>query len=237
MRLALAGLVLLLLQGGPVWLPLITVGSGAPAATVTPTATWTATATSTAIWTATATATATRTPTATATATRTPTASATRTATVTRTATATATWTATATRTPTRTATATWTATPTPTFSPTVTPTRTPTATATTGPSGGVRIGSLSCQSNPEYVRIDHDGFVAVQLAGWRIHSIVGDQWYTFPNYLLQPGAVVYVESAGSAPPSSGNHLLWTTQNMWNNEGDRAELLTPQGLVVDGRDC
>lgn len=74
-------------------------------------------------------------------------------------------------------------------------------------------------------------------MAGWRIHSVVGDQWYTFPAYALAPGASVYVQSAGNAPPSSGNRLLWTTQNIWRNEGDQADLYTPQGVLVDSESC
>ena len=86
-------------------------------------------------------------------------------------------------------------------------------------------------------MRIDNTGAVTMAMAGWRIHSVVGDQWFTFPVYALAPGASVYVQSAGNAPPSSGNRLLWTTQNIWRNEGDQADLYTPQGVLVDSEDC
>jgi len=86
-------------------------------------------------------------------------------------------------------------------------------------------------------VRIDNTGAVTMAMAGWRIHSVVGDQWFTFPVYALAPGASVYVQSAGNAPPSAGNRLLWTTQNIWNNQGDQADLYTPQGVLVDSVDC
>lgn len=86
-------------------------------------------------------------------------------------------------------------------------------------------------------MRIDNTGAVTMAMAGWRIHSVVGDQWYTFPAYALAPGASVYVQSAGNAPPSSGNRLLWTTQNIWRNEGDQADLYTPQGVLVDSESC
>lgn len=208
----LLALAVLLLQTW-VWLPLVWV-HGEP---VTPTATPSATATATSTWTpsATATATSTWTPSATPTAT--------------------STWTATATRTPTSTWTAT--ATRTPSATPTATATATRTPTATPRPGGDAVIGVLSCQSNPEYVRVDNTGAVTIQMAGWRIHSVVGDQWYTFPSYALAPGAVVYVQSAGNAPPSSGNRLLWTTQNIWNNQGDQADLYTPAGVLVDSVGC
>lgn len=206
----------ILLQGGPVWLPLITVANSGQMATSTATASPTVTQTPTSKSTSTNTPTGTSTPTATATATGTPT------------ATRTPTPTATATRTPT--------ATPTATRTPTATPTATSTPTAT--PNVAVmRIAVLSCRSDPEYVRIDNIGGAAAQLAGWRIHSVVGDQWYTFPAYTLDPGASVYVDSAGNAQPSAGNHLLWTNQNIWNNQGDQARLLTPAGVEVDNRSC
>lgn len=192
--------LMIILQSGPVWLPMIIVTNGAPAATSTPT--WTLTAT--------------------------PTATSTRTATWTPTGTSTSTPTTTSTKTPSATATA--------TAAPTHTPTATPSPTAQSNVAD-LRIVALSCDSNPEYVRIDNIGVVAAGLADWRIHSVVGDQWYTFPAYTLAPGASVYVQSASDAPPSSGNHLLWSTQNIWNNQGDQARLITPAGNEIDSLAC
>ena len=188
MSVLLLCLLAILLQAGPIYLPIISIASQP---TATPTTSSTPTATPTATWTPTATPTAT--------------------------------WTPTTTWTPSATPTTTW------------TPTATPTATV--APGQGIRIGVLSCRSDPEYIRIDNSGPAPVSLASWRIHSVIGDQWYIFPGYTLQPGDSVYVQSGSNAPPTSGNRLRWTTNNIWNNNGDQARLLTPGVVLVDSRTC
>lgn len=202
-----------LLQIGPIYLPLVRVASGTtPTPTATATTTPSATSSPTATWTST--------PTSTWTSTSTPTPTRTSTPTVTRTATPTST--------PTRTLTST--ATSTPTGTPTVTPTATP----------GVAvlvIGTLQCETRNEYVRIANIGAATANLSGWRILSVIGSQTYHFPSYLLQPGSSVYVNSGPDAPPTGGNDLFWTSAYIWNNDGDQAQLIRPSGQVVSQRSC
>lgn len=96
--------------------------------------------------------------------------------------------------------------------------------------------------SNPpgaaEYVTVTNGSQDPQPLGGWRILSysgtcaLVGDQTFYFPaNFVLAPGASVNVYSAyGSNPPSGG--LLGNRDNIWNNSGDRAELVNLSGQVV-----
>lgn len=205
-------ILVILLQAGPVWLPLITVGNGQPLATVTPTATITPTATGT--------STATPSPTATATPTSTPTASATRTPTPTATATATRTATATAT----------------PTSTPTATPTSTPTPTPTTALAIYV-ISALQCVGMDEYVSITNAGSVPGNLTAYRIREITNGHTFQFFDYPLPPGATVNVHSGPGRPILGDNDIRWTYSFIWNNGGDTAQLITPGNTVISQRTC
>jgi hypothetical protein len=98
-------------------------------------------------------------------------------------------------------------------------------------------IAFLQCETMNEYVRVTNVGSAPAALLGWDIHSVVGSQTFDFPSYTLSPGADVYVHSGPDAPPTSGNHLRWTTAYIWNNDGDTAELQDPSGQVVDEDDC
>lgn len=136
--------------------------------------------------------------------------------------------TATATPTETASATATWT--------PTATPSATWTATAT--PAGAVlRITFMRCTTRHEYVRVSNIGGATATLASWRLVSVVGPQTFVFPAYQLAPGASVTVSSGPDAPATGGSNLRWTTAYIWNDSGDRAELRTATGVVVDARNC
>lgn len=86
-------------------------------------------------------------------------------------------------------------------------------------------------------MRVDNFGGSATNLSGWRILSVVGSQNFLFPSYVLGAGASVYVHSGPDAPPPGGNRFRWTTAYIWNNNGDEAELISPQGAVVDDDSC
>ena len=78
-----------------------------------------------------------------------------------------------------------------------------------------------------EQVVIENTSAVSVQMSGYRLLSVRGNQFYTFPNYLLEAGKSVTVYSG----KGSGD-LKWTGSYMWNNDGDPAELYDPYGNLV-----
>jgi len=209
--------------------------------TETPTVTLTPTATPTPSATGTSTPTGTATPTATPMSTHTPAATPTLTATPTHTATPTstpmATPTPTGTSTPTLTKTPTVTTTPTPTATPsatsTATATRTATPTQTLSPAN-LQIASLIYDGRDERIAITNYGAQAQSMTGWKIHSVVGSQWYYFPSgYTLAAGATVRVHSGPDASSNPPGDLLWTTAYIWNNDGDKAVLYNSAGQQVD----
>lgn len=130
-------------------------------------------------------------------------------------------------------------ATPTPTGEPPVfnTPTATatqpvPTATATAG-AAALRIIALDYAGNPEYIRIRNNGAAAQNMTNWRIRSVIGEQWYSFPTgYTLGAGSAVDVVSYSNAVDNPPAQLLWSRQAIWNNSGDAAELRNEANTVV-----
>jgi hypothetical protein len=152
--------------------------------------------------------------------------------------TATATPTPTATRTATLTPTATRTATPTPTSTPTRTATATRTATSTSTPTitptptPNVYIRALQPQGRDEYVEIYNAGPGSQTLYRWKLHSVVGDQWFEFPwGIALNAGDWLRVHSGIDAYEALPQHLKWTGAYIWNNDHDQAELIDDLGRV------
>jgi competence protein ComEC len=70
-------------------------------------------------------------------------------------------------------------------------------------------------------------------MTNWRIQSVVGDQWYAFPNgYVLAAGGHVRVHSGPDAVDSPPPDLKWTGAYIWNKNSDEARLYDSQGGLV-----
>ena len=82
-----------------------------------------------------------------------------------------------------------------------------------------------------EIVGITNQGEEAVNLAGWQLVSVAGNQVYNFPNMSIDAGETIYITSGPNAKEDA-SHLKWTTRQMWRNEGDAAQLLNEKGVVM-----
>jgi hypothetical protein len=101
-------------------------------------------------------------------------------------------------------------------------------------PKADLSIKTLQHETRDEYVEVTNTGSAEQAMAGWRIHSVVGDQWFAFPgDMILGVGATVRVHSGPDAFESRPTDLLWQTSHVWLNEGDKAVLLDEGGRAVD----
>lgn len=84
-----------------------------------------------------------------------------------------------------------------------------------------------------EIVGIKNSGKASLDMTGWYLISVEGNQRYDFPSgYILSPGATVYVTSGKNAKNQPPTYLKWTTANIWNNSGDVAQLFNRDGVKV-----
>ena len=83
-------------------------------------------------------------------------------------------------------------------------------------------------------MQIHNDGPSAQNMSGWKVESVIGGQWYSFPTgYALAVGADVRVHSGPDAVDSPPTDLRWTGSYIWNNDGDEARLVNAEGMEVD----
>ena len=113
-----------------------------------------------------------------------------------------------------------------------ITPTPPPAPAAEPSEPMGVFIAEVFKAGKPETVTLENNGPVAVDLSGWTLVSVRGNQRYTIPGgTVLEPGARITVYSGPGA--DAAGPLFWTTDNMWNNsELDPAELYDAAGTLV-----
>ena len=92
--------------------------------------------------------------------------------------------------------------------------------------SGDVVISNVNKEN--ELVTIKNNGAVDVDMTGWVLVSVTGNQRYTFPSYILEAGDTVTVASGDA----DGN-LKWTSENVWNNsDSDPAQLYDSAGKLI-----
>lgn len=79
-----------------------------------------------------------------------------------------------------------------------------------------------------EIVTLKNKGTANVDISGWTLVSVAGNQTYTIPSLVLKAGASVTIASGDA----SGD-LKWTSANIWNNSSsDPAKLLDTNGNLV-----
>jgi endonuclease YncB( thermonuclease family) len=83
-----------------------------------------------------------------------------------------------------------------------------------------------------EIVIISNRGKTDLELKGWKLVSVNGNQVYMFPTYTLKSGATIQITSGPNATKGASS-LMWTKSNMWNNtKADPAKLYDASGALV-----
>ncbi len=109
----------------------------------------------------------------------------------------------------------------------------TPPPVATAVPRADVQIILLSSTTTPEYIVLQNEGTAPQDMSSWYLESTVGPQVFNFPSgFTLEPGATVRVESYTGARNDPPQTLLWTTDAIWNNAGDKAVLRNAAGAAI-----
>lgn len=79
-----------------------------------------------------------------------------------------------------------------------------------------------------EIVTIKNESSININLEGWKLLSVTGNQEYIFPDYVLKVGETVTVTSG-----QKQGDLIWGSENIWNNsKSDPAVLYDKGGAEV-----
>jgi beta-lactamase superfamily II metal-dependent hydrolase len=112
------------------------------------------------------------------------------------------------------------------TASPSLTPSST--APSASGTEGKGKIIISDVDKEAEIVTIKNTGSNDINIKGWVLVSVKGNQRFTFQSYNLKAG-----DSATIASGKSTGDLKWTSKNVWNNDtSDPAELYDSAGNLV-----
>ena len=83
-----------------------------------------------------------------------------------------------------------------------------------------------------EIAVLANTGSEAVDVSGWVLVSVKGDQRYTFPAGTILAGGGTLEVISGEGAKAQDGQLLWAAQNIWNNSYDPAELYDAQGHLI-----
>ncbi len=101
-------------------------------------------------------------------------------------------------------------------------------------PVSDLKIVQVFYTSDDEYVKIRNDGGADQAMAGWTLVSAIGTQRYKFPeSVVIAAGQTIRIHSGPAAIDNPPNDLKWSGAYMWHNSGDRAELRSAGGALVD----
>ncbi|MBI9015210.1 MAG: lamin tail domain-containing protein [Clostridiales bacterium] len=78
-----------------------------------------------------------------------------------------------------------------------------------------------------EEIDITNKGAESVNLSGYTIVSVTGNQTFTFQSYVLEPNQTVTVYARGGE-----GDIKWSGSYIWNNDGDPAELYDNVGNLI-----
>lgn len=107
---------------------------------------------------------------------------------------------------------------------------------ATAVPRADVQITLLSSRTAPEYILLQNQGTAPQDMSGWYLESAVGPQTFNFPiGFTLSPSATVRIESYTGARNEPPQTLLWSTDPIWNNAGDKAVLRNAAGAAISSK--
>lgn len=103
-------------------------------------------------------------------------------------------------------------------------------ASGTTAPEAAVM---LSVNVQAEEATITNRGDGALDLGGWTLVSVTGNQRFAFPSeFQLAGGTSVTVTSGRDARHAPPRYLRWTGRYIWNNDGDPGRLLDDERELV-----
>lgn len=83
-----------------------------------------------------------------------------------------------------------------------------------------------------EIVKIKNNSGKKIDISGWRLLSVKGEQEFYFPEgTIINEGEIIKVVSGRNAEERT-DAIIWTKAYIWNNEGDSAKLFNGEQEVI-----
>ncbi|NDI37226.1 thermonuclease family protein [Chengkuizengella sediminis] len=102
----------------------------------------------------------------------------------------------------------------------------------TTENNSPIQITELNLEE--EYITIMNNDITDMDMTGWSVLSVQGDQRFDFPDsYTIKAGEAITIWSGDFSRGIWSVDLYWTEQNIWNNNGDPAQLINADNVIVD----
>lgn len=94
------------------------------------------------------------------------------------------------------------------------------------------RVIFLTVDRLAEIATIANRGNDSVNLDGWKLRSLIGNQNYEFKNIIIPAGKIIRVLSGKNATKDSPTDYVWTKKYIWNNQKDPATLDDDSGEII-----
>ena len=89
----------------------------------------------------------------------------------------------------------------------------------------------VSIDLRGELVTLKNNSGKDVDMTGWKLVSVTGNQSYNFPKgYIIKAGKTITIASG-----SATGDLKWSKSNIWNNDGDPGQLYDSTGKLVSSK--
>lgn len=98
-------------------------------------------------------------------------------------------------------------------------------------PTKSGKVELISKDVHEEIVVIQNNSNQDVNLEGWELISVEGNQVFNFPDINLAPGKKLSITSGPNAKTGAAK-LEWSKRQIWLNGGDAAQLVNAKGEVV-----
>ena len=90
----------------------------------------------------------------------------------------------------------------------------------------------VNLDKEAEIVKIRNNSNKKIDISGWILLSVKGDQKFYIPQgTILNSGEVIKIVSGRNAEEKEGT-IIWTKAYIWNNEGDSAKLFNEKGELI-----
>lgn len=94
----------------------------------------------------------------------------------------------------------------------------------------------VACSTRGESVTVENTGDQPADLGGWALHDEGPNFTHTFESRVLGPGERLILDSGRDARSGPGQ-IIFADRDIWNNGGDTATLVRPNGTEVTGFAC